>query len=210
MKAYIFLYGKGSKTEVYRTHHDLTRIPGDTVICANGGYRTARSVSIEPQIVVGDLDSLQDGEIGGGIEIRRYPPEKDYSDFELALTEARRLAADEVFVYGALGGRKDHEIINLAVTAHAGLPITLIEETVEIHNVVKTLEITGKKGRVCSLVAFFKGCRVGHMEGFRYTLENEELRPSSRGLSNVIECNRALISIARGSLFVIIPAAGNL
>lgn len=206
MKAYIFLHGEGSGAQTYRRHYDLTRAPDDVVICADGGYNTACSVSIEPQIVVGDLDSLHEENIDGGIEVRRYPPEKDYSDFELALTEALRLSVEGIVVYGALGGRKDHEIINLTVTAHAGIPITLIEEEVEIHNVVTTLEITGKKGRMCSLVAFCEGCRVRHMEGFHYTLKNEDLRPSSRGLSNVIERHKAYINLERGSLLVIIPS----
>jgi thiamine pyrophosphokinase len=208
MKAYIFLHRKGPKTQVYKTHYELTRAPEDVVICADGGYKTARSLSIKPHIIVGDLDSLPLEDIDEGIEVRKYPPEKDHSDFELALAEAQRLCAKEVVVYGALGGRKDHEVINLTVTAHAGIPVALIEDEVEIHNVIRTIEITGNKGRICSLVAYCEGCRVRHMEGFRYTLKNEELSPSSRGLSNVIERDKAYITLARGSLLVIIPAAG--
>ncbi|MBN2324589.1 MAG: thiamine diphosphokinase [Spirochaetes bacterium] len=209
MKAYIFLHREGAGARVYKTYYERTRAPEDVIICANGGYKTARSFSIEPHIVVGDLDSLSAEKIGEGIEVKSYPPEKDYSDYELALGEAVRLRVEEVVVFGALGGRKDHEIVNLVVTAHAGIPVVLIEEEAEIHNVIKSLEIAGKKGSVCSLVAFCGGCRVRKMEGFRYSLTDEEIIPSSRGLSNVIERDKASITLADGSLFLIIPAGAH-
>lgn len=206
MKVYIFLHGKLSEGKFYRMHYDLTRRENDIVICANGGYKTAISLDIEPQIVVGDLDSLQETEIDPGITVLQYPPQKDHSDFELALMEAVKLKPEKVFVYGALGGRKDHEIINVNLLAHAAVPIVFLEEEVEIYNVIRELEITEKKGRICSLVTFGESCHVEASEGFRYPLNDEILLPSSRGLSNVIDGDKACIRVKHGELLVIVTS----
>lgn len=206
MKAYIFLHGEGSGRVFYRSHFDTTRGADDVVICANGGYETARSLEIEPRIVVGDLDSLHDIEIGSGTAVFKHPAVKDFSDFELALKEALKLRPETIFVYGALGGRKDHEIVNITLLAHTGIPIVFMEEETEIYNVIDELEIVGKRGRVCSLVTFGDGCHISTMEGFHYLLKDEVLLPSSRGLSNIINDNRAYISIKKGTLLVIVTS----
>jgi len=206
MRVYIFLHGKRSEGKFYRKHYDLTRREADVVICANGGYKTALSLGIEPHMVVGDLDSLQGAEISQGIKVLRHPPEKDHSDFELALMEAVKLKPERVFVYGALGGRKDHEIINVNLLAHATFPAVFLEEEVEIYNVIRELEIAGKKGKICSLVTFGEGCYVETTKGFRYPLKDEVLLPSSRGLSNVIDDDRAFIRVKQGSLLVIVTS----
>jgi thiamine pyrophosphokinase len=173
------------------------------IICANGGYDIANSLKIKPNIIVGDMDSLLENDIDEDIEILKYPKEKDYSDFELALKEAQRFKSEKIIVYGALGGRKDHEIINLNLVAHMKTPTVLIEREVEIYTVVDKLTIENKKDTICSLVSFGEGCHVCDMEGFQYCLKDEVLLPSSRGLSNIIVSQNACISIDKGVLLVI-------
>jgi thiamine pyrophosphokinase len=206
MRVYIFLHGDRFKRAFYKRHFDLTSGADDLVICADGGYATARSLAIEPQIVVGDLDSLRDVKITEGTAVFKHPTVKDFSDFELALNEALKLEPEIIFVYGALGGRKDHEIINVNLLAHADIPLAFIEQDVEIYNVIKELEIIGKKGKICSLVTFQDGCHISIMEGFEYLLKDEVLPPSSRGLSNIITQDRAYINIKKGRLIVIVTS----
>ena len=81
-----------------------------------------------------------------------------------------------------------------------------MEEKVEIYNVLRELEIIGKRGRTCSLVTFGEGCYIERTEGFRYPLIDEVLSPSSRGLSNVVESDRAYIRIRQGELLVIVTS----
>ena len=134
----------------------------------------------------------------------RFPQDKDFSDFELALKKALELGPEQVFVYGALGGRKDHELINVLVLAHSPTPLVFCEQDVEIYNVTGSLFLRGKKGEVCSLLTFSDSCEIDEMRGFQYLLSHELLLPSSRGLSNRIVEGEASIQKSSGTLVVVV------
>ena len=203
MNVFLFLHGGESDREFYRKHFMIMRKANDIIICADGGYEVARSIDIQPHYVIGDLDSLKQEEIGKKTRIIQYPVEKDYSDFELALEKALELKPVRIIVYGAMGGRKDHELINILLLAYSRVPMSFIEENVEIHNVVGSLSIKGKKGMICSLICF-GNCYVREIKGFHYPLYKENMHPSSRGLSNIIMSDRASVHVERGNLVVII------
>jgi len=204
MTVFIFLNSDLLSIPCYREHCGSLRQKGDVVICANGGYEIARLAGVRPDLVIGDLDSLKESSVDQGIEVRRYPSRKDYSDFELALGEAERRGPERIYVYGALGGRIDHELTNILLMVHSSLPLVCIEKGMEIHHVVECLRLHGKRGSLCSLLALKGPCRVTDMKGFRYLLHDEELRPSSRGLSNVITADEASFSVAGGCLIAVV------
>ncbi len=134
----------------------------------------------------------------------RFPRDKDFSDFELSLKKALELRPEQVFVYGALGGRKDHELINVLVLAHAPAPLVFCEQDVEIYNVTGALRLRGRAGEVCSLLTFSDSCEIDEMRGFQYLLSHEVLLPSSRGLSNRIVDEDAHIKKGSGTLVVVV------
>jgi thiamine pyrophosphokinase len=202
MKAYILLRSGISPHTFYRAHYLRTREEEDVIICADGGYRLAQDMGLRPDFTIGDLDSLN-GNVQVG-EVSRYPTKKDFSDFELALQKAEKLGPELVVVYGALGGRKDHEITNIVLLAFAKLPVVFIEEEVEIFNVIRSLSLHGRKNSICSLVAFGGPCEVHETRGFFYSLRQEVLLPSSRGLSNIVREEEAHISIGKGNLIVVV------
>ncbi len=204
MKVYIFLHGQESDGRFYKDHFDITKSEGDVIICADGGYNIASSLNIRPHYIVGDLDSLCDEKIDSSIKMLKYPLEKDFSDFELALNEALKLEPKGIFVYGALYGRKDHELINIGLLIHTVVPMVFIEEAYEIYNVIGDLRLCMKRGFICTLVSFNRGCHVLEMKGFKYLLKDEVLKPSSRGLSNIIVDDEAIIRIKDGPLLVIV------
>ncbi|MFW6138909.1 MAG: thiamine diphosphokinase, partial [Spirochaetota bacterium] len=160
---------------------------------------------ITPHLVVGDMDSLERTVIHESVQWEKFPQEKDYSDFEIALRRSRGMNPEVIMVYGAVGGgRKDHEITNIVLLAYADLPVQFIEEDVEVYNVPGRLEVAGRKGCTCSLVSFGTGSYIVDMSGFRYTMKEQVLKPSSRGLSNVITEDPAVILPGRGDLVMII------
>lgn len=104
---------------------DLTALcrPDDFIVCLDGGYDIAQSQGLRPDLLLGDFDSLS-GDIPSdpSLDIRRFPPEKDYSDLELAY----RLLNPEVFtdllVIGGLGGRLDQTVCNIEMLARYTAP----------------------------------------------------------------------------------------
>jgi thiamine pyrophosphokinase len=136
--------------------------------------------------------------------IIRFPRDKDFSDFELSLKKAFELGPERVFVYSALGGRKDHELINVLVLAHAPKPVVFCEQDVEIYNVTGSLHLRGRAGEMCSLFTCSDSCEIDEMRGFQYLLSHEVLLPSSRGLSNRIVDEYAYIKKSSGTLVVVV------
>jgi thiamine pyrophosphokinase len=204
MTVFIFLNSDAGQCGFYGDHYKHMNKEGDRVACANGGYSIARWAGISPDLVIGDLDSLNSEEIEKYTQVVTYPEEKDFSDFELTLKKVRPLRPERIFVYGALGGRVDHELANILLLATSPTPMIFIEENTQIYNVRGSLILEGKKGWVCSLLALCGPCHVEEMRGFRYGLRDEDLAPSSRGLSNIIVNKVASVSIGKGSLAVII------
>ena len=141
----------------------------------------------------------------------KYPAEKNFSDFELALEYSRRLNPDKIVVYGALGGRKDHEIINLIILAYANIPMVFVEKEIEVYNVRNSLTILNSKGKTCSLVSLSENTIIRNLKGFKYRMVNELLNPSSRGLSNIITESIAKIDLeGRAVLFFLNKQLGKI
>ncbi len=201
MQAFIFVNGEASSPRYYRRHLNSVRRDEDLVICADGGYRIADSLSITPNLLIGDLDSVADIH-PESTRIIRYPREKDSSDFELALRKAESLKPERIYVYGALGGRPDHLLANLVLMAHAEVPVIFREESAECRNVPGEVVLEGYRGSICSLIPF-AACVVSN-KGFKYPLDRETLGPSSRGLSNVVVEDVASVTRMQGALVLIL------
>lgn len=85
-------------------------------IAADGGVDFYLHQGQKPDILVGDMDSISDkglADIKGRTEILRYPPEKDWTDLELAIEKAIQLKSDEITLVGVTGKRMDHTLNNI-------------------------------------------------------------------------------------------------
>jgi thiamine pyrophosphokinase len=94
----------------------------DLVVAADGGARAALALGRPPDLVVGDLDSLDPESraalAGAGCAFEIVPREKDETDLELALKAAAGRGATTIDVLGALGGaRLDHALANVLALA---------------------------------------------------------------------------------------------
>ena len=78
----------------------------DCIIAVDRGYEHLVDCGIEPDIVMGDFDSL--GYIPEHLGVEVFPRKKDASDVELALEKAFDRGFEELFVYGCLSHRLDH------------------------------------------------------------------------------------------------------
>ncbi len=86
--------------------------PGDLVIAADGGYRYLKELGIEPDVLMGDFDSLQ--YVPEHEHLLRHPTVKDDSDMALAVAYGQEQGYERFFLYGGLGGaRMDHTIANI-------------------------------------------------------------------------------------------------
>lgn len=71
---------------------------------------------ITPSFAIGDFDSITDPEVLKSIkEIRTLPERKDVTDTHAALAWAAEHGYDEIYIFGATGGRLDHFLAVLAL-----------------------------------------------------------------------------------------------
>ena len=98
----------------------------DLVIAADKGLDYTRQLGLNPQIVLGDFDSL--GYIPAGAEV--HPVEKDDTDAMLAVRRGLEAGCGELILYGSLDGdRVDHTMANfqlLCFLADRGAKGTLV------------------------------------------------------------------------------------
>ena len=92
----------------------LEERPGaeDYVIAADGGYTACRRAGVEPQLLLGDFDSL--AEVPALPHVERVPVEKDDTDMMLAIKRGLERGETLFHLYGGMGGqRTDHTVANL-------------------------------------------------------------------------------------------------
>ena len=90
----------------------------DYIVCLDRGYEIAASLGITPDLILGDFDSAQAAPPEDiGVPVLRYPPEKDYTDLELALRVLDPKDWPDLLIIGGLGGRLDHTVANIQMLA---------------------------------------------------------------------------------------------
>ena len=207
-RAVIFLNGTFASTGA------STYIPdaNDLVIAVDGGIRHPRLLGVTPDILIGDLDSIDPEDLewcqSQQVEIRKYPKEKDETDFELALDHAIVSVAGAVTVFGALGGRIDHALANIGLLSdprYAGREINIIADRETMFFIHRKAVITGKEGQTLSLIPWGEQVTGVTTTGMQYPLKNETLYPyRSRGISNVVVSGSAIIEFKEGKLLCVI------
>jgi thiamine pyrophosphokinase len=194
---------------------DAARLSGAAmVIAADSGAAWLTSVGATPDLVIGDMDSIEpellDRLARDGVAIERHPSAKDASDAELAVARAVADGADEIVMLGGLGGeRLDHELANLLLLADprwAAIRLRLVRgaTTVRGLHAGQTLEVEGPAGSSVTLLPIGGDARGISTAGLRYPLTGETLRiGQSRGLSNEVERPPASVALEGGTLLVI-------
>ena len=181
---------------------------GDILIAADGGVRHCLESGLQPSVVIGDFDSLDNNDIttleNRGTEIIRFPRRKDYTDLELAINHAAGLGVREIVIVAALGARWDQTIANIMIpTLLPSIRISLLDGPQEIHYIYsgEKFEITGQPGDTVSLIPLGGDVSGITTEGLEYSLKDERLPfGSTRGVSNVLLGGRGVILIYSGIL----------
>lgn len=183
----------------------------DLVIAADGGGNALFAAGLTPHLVVGDLDSLAPAAeaafAGAGAAVERHPAEKDETDLELALLAAVARGATQIDVLGAMGGRWDQALSNVALLALpelAGRRVRLLDVGQEAYLARGETSIAGRCGETVSLLPVGGPARGITTGGLRYPLQNAELHfERSRGVSNVIVEPPAHVAVREGLLLVV-------
>jgi thiamine pyrophosphokinase len=185
--------------------------PDDTLIAVDGGLRHLTALGLTPDLILGDLDSADPAEVAKleaqGVPVRRYPPEKDETDLELAIETAIDQGATTLWIVAALGDRLDHTLGNIYLLTQprlAALDVRLVDGEQEVFLIRDETTLTGQPGQIVSLIPLMgpvPGVTTGQLA---YPLRHETLYPDkTRGISNVMTAETATVSIDDGILLCI-------
>lgn len=187
--------------------------PGDRLMAANGGAKSALTLGFVPDVVVGDIDSL-DAEVceqltQHGCRLVRHPVEKDETDLELALLLAVDEGATEIVVLGALGGRLDQLLANvllLTLPQLAEVSVRLADDEQEafvVHGRAQAV-VEGQVGDTLSLLPLHGDAYGIYTQGLKWSLTGDTLFSGpARGVSNVIVSLPVCIRVETGVLLVV-------
>ena len=211
----IFLFANG---ELPAPKEILSMIKGDDYLVAvDGGLGHLTRLGLQPDLIIGDLDSADDREVQHfrqqGVEVRKYPVEKDETDLEIALFAATKMKPDKIWVVAALGNRLDQTLGNIFLLSHpelAGKNIRMVDGQQEVFLIRESGDVTGKEGQRVSLLPLNGPAKGITTAGLKYPLNDETLYPErTRGISNCMTSENAHISLKSGLLLCIHSISNN-
>ncbi|MCD6356655.1 MAG: thiamine diphosphokinase [Anaerolineaceae bacterium] len=184
---------------------------GDYLVSADGGLRYLRALKLVPNLLVGDLDSIRTKDLSfiktNKVEVRKFPARKDQIDLELAINETIRRGYDDILVIGAVGGRIDQTLANIALLTKRwkkGVRIEFDDGHEHIFLIKSKRKIIGRIGDTVSLLPHCKPVQGIVSTGLEYPLNGEALYPEeTRGISNVMTRKVAEIRLQTGELICI-------
>ena len=216
---YVILCG-GAKIDCARINAQL--LPSDFILCADEGAIHARTMGIFPQMIIGDMDSIDPETLAwakdGGVPMSLYPVDKDMTDSELCLFQVPE--KDSILLVMPLSGRFDHVLSNVMIAARyarEGRNIEVTDGRTRIYpllgpgnlkiDVLSLKKILASREWIISLIPV--GGTVEHVNatGLYYPVEDLTIfSGQSRGVSNrpVYGATEVAISFATGVLLVII------
>ncbi len=189
----------------------------DLVVAADNGANLCALVGRRPDLAVGDFDSSPPGTVQRlereGIRVVRYPPEKDLSDLDLAISHARIAGATSLTLTAAFSDRLDHTLAALgALFTDDGLIAEARDPGLAAWGLTAGV-------RPSLNVRLPRGARVGVLSpcgangvttsGLRYPLAEATIPPlASLGISNEAADDVVTVRVGEGRLLVLVLGAG--
>lgn len=175
----------------------------DFIICADSGYDRAKEFGIEPDIIIGDMDSIK--ELPRTENKLVYPSRKDFTDSELVVRYALEHGYDEIIMFGMIGSRMDHTLANIMLLKQTkDIDAVIVDGNNEIYLAENEFVISGEIGDTISIIPFEGNVEGVTTEGLDYPLSDGRIEiGTTLGVSNVMTDKIAKITIKKGSAFII-------
>jgi len=182
----------------------------DLLLAADGGMRHLAALNLEPEALVGDMDSVRPGPWSrqGRIVQIPHPPDKGRSDTEIAVEYAFQQGCDQVVLVAATGGRLDHTLANVALAAHYPGRVAIFSGSATLVAVDRSEKcvLNGLVGTTVSLIPYGPDRQCIRTTGLKYSLGDEALPNATRGLSNELVETHGCVCVSEGILLVYIES----
>lgn len=186
-------------------------VTNDTfIICADGGGNYLYQKGIVPNLLIGDMDSIDKDALNhfknNNCEIVLFNPEKDQTDGQLVIDKAMEYNPCEIVVFGGLGGRIDHTLGNVQLLyrmTQKGIKGVFVSENEILYMTDKMLEIKGNVGDTVSVIPYVKDTVIT-LSGFKYLVSDFEFKLDTPiGISNELESEVGIVDVKQGTAIVV-------
>jgi thiamine pyrophosphokinase len=186
-------------------------IDADFIICADGGGKFAYEQGIIPDYLIGDFDSISQEILfffmENGVDIIRYPKDKDYTDTEICVNKALELGCIEICIIAGIGSRIDHSLGNIGLlhlAGEKGAKAYIVSKNSTIHLCKDYIQLSGKIGDTVSIIPLLGNAKGLKSSGLKFELNNLNIEFGKPiGISNEMTDNKCCIEIANGEILVI-------
>jgi len=182
----------------------------DYIVCVDGGLHHCMRIERIPDIIIGDLDSIDDRGLifleKNNIEIIQHPRMKDKTDTELALSHMVNKGFEDISLIGVTGSRMDHTMANIFLLKKfnkEGVKIRVINDNNIIYYVNEYIRLEKRKNINISIIPLTETGSIVTLEGFLYPLDKEYIKfGSTLGISNEITNKYGIIRIKKGDVLI--------
>ena len=201
----------------------VAAVPADAlIIAADGGLDHARAAGLDPDVLVGDLDSISALGLAWAtehVEVVRHPVDKAATDTELAIAHAATYEPSRILLVAGQGDRLDHAIAALGALgapelhAVASLEAWWGSDQLHVVHAPHAIELDLPAGTVFSVLAMHGPARGVTVSGARWPLTDHHLAPLvGLGVSNVAAPtpdHPLSVTVADGIVTVVVPGAAS-
>jgi len=185
----------------------------DLLVAADSGLIAAEDAGLEPDWVVGDMDSLACEANRDGLsrldkyppeKVIRYPPDKDHTDTELAIALLKEKSCDEIWLAGGGGGRTDHLLAIYSLFGRENPPARWFTGREEIRCLKegRALDAALQHGSRVSVLPIGAEPWEAESSGLKWPLDGLTWENSGLGLSNAVVDGLFEVRSVRGRFMV--------
>lgn len=190
---------------------------GDLVIAVDGGLSYCGILEVEPDILIGDFDSVSEKERQAVEELARQipdrvirlQPQKDETDMLAALKLGMEWGYRSFRIYGGTGGRLDHTLANIQCLLYLKKngAVGYLCDGASLIFVIKNEEISFQPTMEGYLSLFTLGqeAKGVSIRGMKYPLDNYTMRNDFPiGISNEFIGEQGSVTVEDGELVGIV------
>lgn len=182
----------------------------ELIICCDGAADALLRQGMEPDLIIGDLDSLNRENRERFIERVIHITEQETNDLTKAFKHALILNPSTITILGATGKREDHTIGNISLLSLFGeqtdIPIQMVSNYGVFTPIFKTTRFNSSRGDRISL--FSLDCNIElESEGLDYPLKNVKFDSWWRATLNIASGDSFIIKFQKGAGRVIVFVA---
>ncbi len=184
----------------------------DITIAVDGGANVFRQAKLQPDLIIGDFDSIEQEFIESVNIIKRQ--DQNFTDLQKALTYVfEHYQPEHLTLLGATGGRTDHLINNLQICAAIDPSVNITIKNDDMKNRNSKLEtiiritpnsgatVNIEEGTVISVIAVSEFTGL-HSKGMKWEICGVNSKDGLISQSNVANVNDPKFTIVSGCVYL--------